>query len=68
MLFFDFGELEHVYELFGQLGELEEELDALPLESNLKKLLDTLEYYVGLTGLSEVQREILDLKISKVKN
>lgn len=67
-LFFDFGELEHVYELFGQLNELEEELDALPLESNLKKLLDTLKYYIALTDLSEVQQEILDLKINKVKN
>ena len=67
-LFFDFEELEHVYELFGQLNELEEELDDLPLESNLKKLLDTLKYYIALTDLSEAQREILDLKINKVKN
>ena len=68
VLFFDFGELEHVYELFGQLNELEEEIDALPLESNLKKLLDTLRYYIALTDLTEVQYEILDLKINKVKN
>lgn len=67
-LFFDFGELEHVYELFGQLNELEEELDDLPLESNLKKLLDTLKYYISLTDLSEAQQEILDLKINKQKN
>ena len=68
ILFFDFGELEHVYELFGQLNELEEEIDTLPLESNLKKLLDTLKYYITLTDLNEVQSEILDLKINKVKN
>ena len=68
VLFFDFGELEHVYELFGQLNELEEELDDLPLESNLKKLLDTLKYYINLTDLTEAQQEILDLKINKVKN
>ena len=68
LLFFDFGELEHVYELFGQLNELEEELDTLPIESNLKKLLDTLKYYIGLTDLTEAQAEILDLKINKVKN
>ena len=54
VLFFDFGELEHVYELFGQLNELEEEIDTLPLESNLKKLLDTLKYYITLTDLNEV--------------
>ena len=67
-LFFDFGELEHVYELFGQLNDLEEEIDALPLESNLGKLLATLKYYISLTDLNEAQKEILDLKINKVKN
>lgn len=54
LLFFDFEELEHVYELFGQLEDLEEEIEDLPLESNLKKLLDTLEYYVALSDLSDV--------------
>lgn len=67
-LFFDFGELEHVYELFGQLTELEEELDVLPLESNLGKLIATLKYYIALTDLTEAHQEILDLKISKQKN
>ena len=52
-LYFDFGELEHVYELFGQLVELEEELDSLPLESNLGKLIATLKYYIALTDLTE---------------
>lgn len=68
LLFFDFEELEHVYELFGQLEDLEEEVEDLPLESNLKKLLDTLEYYVALSDLSDVQQEILSLKIRKIKN
>jgi hypothetical protein len=36
------------------LEELEESIDALPLESNLKKLLDTLEYYIGLADLSDI--------------
>jgi hypothetical protein len=36
------------------LNELEEEIDALPLESNLKKLLDTLKYYIALADLTEV--------------
>ena len=67
-LFFDFEDLEHVYELFGQLEELEEEVEDLPIESNLKKLLDTLAYYIARTELTEAQREVLDLKISKIKN
>lgn len=68
VIFFDFGNLEHIYELFGQLNELEESIGALPVNSNLGKLLDTLKYYIEMTDLTEAQREILDLKINKTKN
>lgn len=67
-LFFDFCDLEHVYELFGQWGELEETLSIASLESNLAKLMDTLRYYIDMADLTEAQREILDLKIGKTKN
>lgn len=67
-LFFDFEELEHVYELFGQLEELEESVEDLPIESNLKKLIDTLKYYIDFADLNEIQREVLELKIGKMKN
>ena len=65
---FDFTNLEHVYELFGQLNELEESLDTLPVDSTLRQLIDTLKYYIDLTDLTEAQREILHLKINKIKN
>ena len=68
VIFFDFGNLEHIYELFGQLNELEESIGALPVNSNLSKLLDTLKYYIEMTDLTEAQCEILDLKINKTKN
>lgn len=68
LLFFDFEDLEHVYELFGQLEELEDSVPTIGVESNLDKLLDTLKYYVQLADLNEVQAEILDLKIGKMKN
>ena len=67
-LFFDFTNLEHVYELFCQLNELEDSIESLSLESNLKQLLETLRYYIEMTDLTEAQREILDLKINKNKN
>lgn len=67
-IFFDFRNLEHIYELFSQLNELEESISALPVNSNLSKLLDTLKYYIEMTDLTEAQREILDLKINKTKN
>jgi hypothetical protein len=34
--------------------DLEVETNDLPLESNLKKLLDTLKYYIALADLNEV--------------
>lgn len=67
-IYFDFTDLEHIYELFGQLNELEDSIGALPVNSNLSKLLDTLKYYIQMTDLTEAQREILDLKINKTKN
>ena len=66
--FFDFTNLEHIYELFGQLNDFEESIGALPINSNLGKLLDTLKYYIEMTDLTEAQKEILDLKINKIKN
>lgn len=68
VIYFDFTNLEHIYELFGQLNELEDSIGALPVNSNLSKLLDTLKYYIQMTDLTEAQREILDLKINKTKN
>ena len=67
-IFFDFTNLEHIYELFNQLNELEDSIGALPVNSNLGKLLDTLKYYISLTDLTEAQQEILNLKIDKTKN
>ncbi len=67
-IYFDFTDLEHIYELFGQLNELEDSIGALPVNSNLGKLLETLKYYIQMTDLTEAQREILDLKINKTKN
>ena len=67
-VFFDFTELEHIYELFSQLNELEDSIGALPVNSNLGKLLDTLKYYISMTDLTEAQQEILNLKIDKTKN
>jgi hypothetical protein len=62
-LYFDFGELEHVYELFRQLNEMEMNINELPIDSNLKQLIMTLEYYIELAELTDIQYEVLQLKI-----
>jgi hypothetical protein len=54
-----------MFTLFFELGD---EAAAADLESNLPELLETLRFYVDRAELSEIQREILDLKLKKVKN
>lgn len=62
--YFDFTDLEHIYELFGQLEDLRDS----ETTQSLKQLIETLEYYIAQADLDEAQRAILDLKINKVKN
>lgn len=67
-MYIDFRELEHVYQLFQLFFELEDAAGAAELESNLPALMRTLKFYTEQADLSEVQREILDLKLRKEKN
>lgn len=66
--FFDFRELEHVYQLFQTFFEIEDGAAADELDESLRELLNTLDYYIELADLTPIYKEILDLKIKKVKN
>lgn len=66
--FFDFRNLEHVYELFGLYFELEDAAALEHITPTLRGLLETLWFYVRTADLSDVQKEILDLKIKKTPN
>ena len=63
---FDFENLESVYQLFLQLEELGEEEQEFFSTTNL--LIKTLWFYIEEAELTDVQREILNLKIKKEKN
>ena len=65
---FDFRELEHVYQLLNWLSELQDMVEEADELSNLKSLLDTLQFYVDQANLTDIQKEILDMKLRKVKN
>ena len=68
--FFDFRELEHVYEIFQLYYELdmtEEEENEL-YDVNTGGLMRALKFYVKMADLSEVQKEILDMKLKKMRN
>lgn len=66
--FVDFRELEHVYEMFQLFFELNDAANEAEMESNLPALMETLRFYMEQAELSEIQREILDMKLKKVTN
>ena len=66
--YIDFRNLEHVYEMFQLFFELDDAAEAAEMESNLPALMDTLRFYMDQAELTELQREILDMKLKKVKN
>lgn len=66
--FIDFRDPEHVYHMFQQFFELDDAAAVAEFDSNLPSLLETLKFYVEQAELSETQKEILDLKLRKVKN
>ena len=66
--FIDFRELEHVYEMFQLFFELDNAAAYAEMDSNLPALMETLRFYTEQAELSEIQREILDMKLKKVKN
>lgn len=66
--FIDFRELEHVYEMFQLFFELDSAANYAEMDSNLPALMETLRFYTEQAELSEIQREILDMKLKKVKN
>ena len=67
-MWIDFREPEHVYQLLNNLAELTDAAIESDAESNLPVLLKTLQFYVDSADLPDLQKEILDMKLRKVKN
>lgn len=67
-LYFDFENIEHVYNLFLFFFELQDSSISEEVESGTFALLKTLEYYMQKADFTEIQKEILNMKINKVKN
>ena len=67
--YFDFRNLEMVYQLFLELEEFAADQEGTDSFFNTgSKLLRTLWYYVRQADLPPIQRNILDMKIQKMKN
>lgn len=67
-IYFDFREMEHVYQLFLQYFELKDCYLNDDVNSTTNYLFRTLEYYLSLTILPDVYKDVLEMKIKKFKN
>ena len=68
----DFRDRENVYQIYLFLEELddqgEKDRENHNTETNQLALLDTLNFYERIADLTDIQREVLDLKKKKLKN
>lgn len=67
---FDFGCDEHIYQVFQLWGEMSNAADwsGEDDESGTNAFMTTLKYYIDFADLGDLQRELLDLKLKKMKN
>ena len=66
--FLDFRREDHVRELIGIRGELEESARRESVLGSTRFLLRTFDFYIERARIEEIHRDILDLKINKKKN
>lgn len=66
--YFDFTDLEHVYNLFLMYFDVEESGILDNIDKSADCLLKTLVYYMDRADLTEAQKEILNLKVNGFKN
>ena len=67
-LYVNFLDETHVTAILQMYFELEDSHNEEDLDLMTRRLLCTLQYYIKLARLTDVQREILDLKIQKKTN
>lgn len=67
-LVIDFRDLETVYQLFNQFFETLADVKQSEKLSGIQNLLDTLMYYVELADLIPIHRDLLDMKMRKLRN
>lgn len=66
--FFDFRDIEHVYQFLLLFEEIKFDPKELPIDSTLNQLFVTFNFYRARAQLSPLQQDVLDLKIKHYKN
>lgn len=68
LTYFDFRNEEHVYQLLLFLEDIEDAALSERFDCYTQLLVDTLNFYVQMADFDEVQEEIFNFKVHKVKN
>ena len=66
--FFDFSSIEHLYYLMSLYFDFHSARYDPDIDSTVPNFFKTLEYYIEQANLTDLEKEILDLKVQKVKN
>lgn len=66
--FFDFCDLEHVYNFLMMLENFQDESAINQVLANTSEFINTLKFYTARAELTEVQHFILNLKLKRIKN
>lgn len=66
--FFDFRKLEHIYQALLLFYNIEDESFEKTITSTCSEFLDTLNWYIDRAYLTDIHKEILDLKMKHYKN
>ena len=66
--YFDFEDLSHLQSLVKIWDALEEGLDSLPLESTLRALFETFEWYKARASLTPLEEDVFNLKMAHQQN
>ena len=66
--YFDFRELEHIYQLFLRYFDVQNAAEFADVYSTTGKLLETLRYYANMADLSDLHKLILNRKMNHVEN
>ena len=66
--YFDFEDLTHLQALVKVWDSLEEGIESLPLESTLRALFETFEWYKSLADLTPLEEDVFQLKMAHQQN
>ena len=67
-IIFDFRELEHLYQLTKEWANFQVSEKEVDIDSSAIQIMDTFLFYYNRAQLTDIQREIFQMKVRKIRN